>query len=76
MQDNIQNVDVIEFSFPEEDFVIYHEEGIWRAKAGNEDEEIVIEDKGKNILMTEEILLFGGFILTLEKFNSLKKFTD
>lgn len=68
--------DIIEFEFPNEDFIIYNEEGVWKAKAGDEnafDEEIIIEDKGQNIVMTEEIELFGSFLLSLDHFNELKK---
>lgn len=73
---DILNQDITEFEFPNEDFVIYNEEGVWKAKAGDEnehDEEIIIEDKSKNIIMTEDLELFGSFLLTTDHFSKLKK---
>ncbi len=74
-KDEITFVDLVEFEFPELDFVVVYEDGIWYAKSNDPDIDdiIIIEDKNSNIFMTEDVELFGNYILTKELFNSYKK---
>jgi hypothetical protein len=73
----LEEKEIIEFSFPEENFIIYCEDGIWKAKHNDEDlfeEELIIEDSKQGILFLEESMdLFGVYVLCLDHFKKLKE---
>ena len=72
----IINEESVEFQYPDEDFVIIFEDGVWKAKSGDEnvvDEIILIEDKKSSISMNEDMKLFSNFILTKSHFDKLKE---
>jgi hypothetical protein len=77
MLDNlITNEDIIEFDFPDEDFIIYLDKNIWYAEFGDKNviEDVQILEDLKNDIKFEETEIFEtGYVLTKELFDSYKK---
>ena len=75
MPEGIERIDAIEFSFPEEQFTVLYEQGVWRAQTWEDlgEDDIIIEDEKGSVLMKEDIELFSDYVLTVEHFKKLKE---
>lgn len=76
--EDIQNKELVQFSFEGEGFNIYFDQNKWVAEADDEDEFpdlIILEDSELGIFFDSDIdnIFNSGFNLTIHHFNLLKK---
>jgi len=76
---SIEYQDLVEFRLSEDISLVYNEtRNIWYAQSNDLEENSdieIIEDLGRGIEMIADIYIFDTYLLTVEKFNKIKKIT-